>query len=130
MGDLIPIDPDDLLKVINSGPGELGLPYTKPIFLLKIRVAGSYYVEDFGEIYKDLTEGQRLDMYREPENPYDQYAIRVEDGLGRKLGYVPRSENKVIARLMDGGKRLYGTIRSKEDLYDNYTVFAYIFLED
>lgn len=130
MGDLIPIDPDDLIKVINSGYGELGIPYSKPIFLLKIRVAGSYYVANIEEIFKDLTEGQRLDLYREPENPYDQNAIRVEDGLGRKLGYVPRSENKVIARLMDGGKRLYGSVRSKEDLYDNHTVFAYIFLED
>ena len=29
---------------------------------------------------------------------------------GLQLGYVPRSENPVLARLMDGGKLLFGRV--------------------
>lgn len=52
-------------------------------------------------------------MRREPLNPYDERAILILDGRGRKLGYVPRNRNEVLANLMDAGKYIFGTVEEK-----------------
>ena len=49
-----------------------------------------------------LRPGERLDLIREPENPHDANAVRVE-WQGRALGYVPRRENRTVAQHMDRG---------------------------
>ena len=87
-----------------------------------------------------------LTLIREPENPYDEYAIRIdvdEDGLpgydpaktdlgdkSRMLGYVPRAFNKPFARLMDAGKLLYGTVRAKELSAGYYKIVVKIYMRD
>lgn len=60
-----------------------------------------------------LVPGIRLGCRREPENHVDPLAIRIELG-GRKLGYVPRANNEVIARLMDGGARIEARVTGSE----------------
>jgi hypothetical protein len=50
-----------------------------------------------------------LDLVREPANPYDANAVRVE-WRGRKLGYVPRAENAALAWAMDRGERVAARI--------------------
>jgi len=61
--------------------------------------------------WRDMKVGDRLDLVREPENPYDAGAIRVE-WRGRKLGYVPRRENPAVARQLDRGAPLEARIIS------------------
>lgn len=46
--------------------------------------------------------GQRLDLMREPGNPHDPLAIRIE-WRGEKIGYVPRPDNAAIAGHIDAG---------------------------
>jgi hypothetical protein len=60
---------------------------------------------DGGEVLRDLKPGARLELVREPENPYDANAVRVE-WRGVKLGYVPRRDNAAVARQMDRGAAL------------------------
>ena len=60
---------------------------------------------DGGEVWRDLKPGDRLELVREPENPYDANAVRVE-WRGVKLGYVPRRDNAAVARQMDRGATL------------------------
>ena len=55
-----------------------------------------------------------LDFFREPDNPYDKRAIVIKNADGVKIGYIPRADNKIFARLMDAGKLLFGKIASKE----------------
>lgn len=55
-----------------------------------------------GEMSPDMKVGDRLELVREPDNPYDANAIRV-DWHGRKLGYVPRRDNFAVARQIDRG---------------------------
>ncbi len=31
-----------------------------------------------------------------------------------KIGYIPKTKNEVLARLMDAGKQFYATIHAKE----------------
>jgi len=56
-----------------------------------------------------LRVGDRLVLVREPWNPYDSAAIRVE-WHGVPIGFVPKRENKDLARLMDAGTKLAGRI--------------------
>lgn len=60
---------------------------------------------DGAAIWRDMKPGDRLELVREPENPYDAGAIRVE-WRGVKLGYVPRRDNAAVARQLDRGTPL------------------------
>ena len=67
-------------------------------------LAGFRHYEGAG-LWRDMKTGDRLELVREPENPYDAGAIRVE-WRGRKLGYVPRRDNAAVARQLDRGTPL------------------------
>ncbi|HUM99168.1 MAG TPA: HIRAN domain-containing protein [Halothiobacillus sp.] len=56
------------------------------------------------------TEGETLTLQREPENPHDALAVRI-DWQGRKLGYIPRPANAEIARALDAGVMLAAKIQ-------------------
>lgn len=60
---------------------------------------------DAPALWREMKAGDRLELVREPENPYDAGAIRVE-WRGVKLGYVPRRDNAAVARQMDRGTAL------------------------
>jgi hypothetical protein len=49
-----------------------------------------------------MNVGDRLTLRREPDNPYDVRAVRVE-WYGTQIGYAPRADNVDLARLMDRG---------------------------
>ena len=54
-------------------------------------------------VFSDIRLGDRLELGREPDNPYDANAVRVE-WRGKKLGYVPRRQNAALAWAMDRGE--------------------------
>lgn len=56
-------------------------------------------------LWGDIQPGDALVLVREPENPHDRNAVRVE-WRTFKLGYVPRAENAGVARQMDRGANL------------------------
>ena len=67
-------------------------------------LAGFRYAEA-AEVWPQLSEGDALELVREPDNAHDANAVRVE-WRGRKLGYVPRAENGALAWAMDRGETL------------------------
>lgn len=71
-------------------------------------LAGSQYYA-VGEQWQQLKVGDRLELIREPDNRHDRHAIRVE-WRGRKLGYVPRAENRSVAAALDSGDKLLARI--------------------
>ena len=60
-------------------------------------------------VWSTLREGDPLTLVREPANPYDRRAVRI-DWQGQKLGYVPRTENVTVAQMLDRGERLEAVI--------------------
>jgi len=60
-------------------------------------------------VWPDLRVGDALTLAREPDNPHDPRAVRV-DWHGLKLGYVPRRDNADVARLLDNGQPLVARI--------------------
>ena len=64
-------------------------------------------------VWPDLREGDIVALVREPDNPFDENAVRVE-WRGRKLGYVPRRENAALAWALDRGEVLHARISRAE----------------
>jgi hypothetical protein len=61
------------------------------------------------ELWDALRVGDALALVREPGNPHDPNAVSVW-WRGRKLGYVPRSDNAAIAWGLDRGEPLRARI--------------------
>ncbi|MBR4544728.1 MAG: HIRAN domain-containing protein [Oscillibacter sp.] len=117
MGELIQAGSGGLMGLLHgAGGGGLTVPqpFERDIFLFDTYVAGTSHVEGIMELEPHLKEGDRLDFFREPDNPYDEQAIVIRNADGVKIGYVPRKDNVVFARLMDAGKLLFSRISKKE----------------
>lgn len=72
------------------------------IELQRSPIAGFQYYQ--GEtVWPLLAEGTVLELVREPTNPYDLRAVRV-DWHGQKLGYVSRVDNAAVSHLLDQGQ--------------------------
>lgn len=71
-------------------------------------LAGSQYYA-LERRYGDMQVGDTLTLTREPDNPHDRHAVRV-DWRGDKLGYLPRAENRAVAAAMDQGLAVEGRI--------------------
>jgi hypothetical protein len=61
------------------------------------------------ELWPQLAVGQRLALVREPANPHDERAVRI-DWRGHKLGYLPRVDNAAAAQMLDRGERIEARI--------------------
>ena len=108
----------------------------KSVFFKECAVAGtSFHIEPFDDIWHELYEGLDIALVREKSNKYDPNAIAVAlagdyDGNPDEfdftyiLGYIPRSENEALARMMDAGYgdrisakitsyRAYGNVNSR-----------------
>lgn len=68
---------------------------------------------DAPEVLPDIRPGDALDLVREPANPYDRNAVRVE-WHGHRLGYVPRRDNAALAWALDRGDTLRATVSKAE----------------
>ena len=61
------------------------------------------------DLWDGMKVGDALVLVREPENKHDANAVRVE-WRGRKLGYLPRAENRAVASEMDRGGKVTARI--------------------
>ena len=71
-------------------------------------LAGSQF-HALSAVVDQIRVGDRLTLQRDPENPHDRNAIQVR-WQGHLLGFVPRRENKVIARAMDRNEPLIARV--------------------
>ncbi|MBL3600100.1 MAG: HIRAN domain-containing protein [gamma proteobacterium endosymbiont of Lamellibrachia anaximandri] len=78
------------------------------VLLQESPLAGYQYHRASG-IWQFLQIGETLKLRREPANRYDRNAIAVWF-KNEHLGYVPRSENRTLAQMMDRGEQLEGRI--------------------
>ncbi len=96
-----------LTAAMHSGFG-IESPFTREISLGKQPIVGMRYQGGSDELVQDLEPGSRITFLREPENRFDPDAVMALDEHGRKLGYIPRHENRIPGALLDAGKSLYG----------------------
>ena len=129
--ELIKLDQWGSIAKLNNGGGII-MPFVQELFLLECEIAGTGFVKDIEEKAKALTGGSVVSLVREADNKYDKLAIRIDNADGGKLGYVPRKKNEILARLLDGGKMLYGKVSEIEfSEYSNWiTISIKIYMKD
>lgn len=85
--------------------------WQRPIAVRAVgQVAGFQYGQG-ARVLHALRQGDALTLVREPANPHDPLAVRI-DWRGQKLGYVPRADNPGIARRLDQGDVLDARIHA------------------
>lgn len=121
-----------IIQLIHNQDGDFSLPvpFEQEIFLLETFVAGTTHIKNSSEIELSLVEGDKLYFTREPENDYDEHAIRISTKEGKKMGYVPCSDNQIPSRLLDAGKMLFARVASKEYKGAWLSVGIKIYLQD
>lgn len=92
-----------------AGPAVAQAPQTDAQLLLQSSPLAGYRYYEGKRLWKLMQVGEPLTLVREPDNPYDRNAVRVE-WQGHKLGYVPRADNEAVARFLDRGVRLEARI--------------------
>jgi hypothetical protein len=132
MNKIIKLDETNILAVLNAKVGglDIGKPFSRQIYLISASIAGAYYVDNIHDLLEEIEIGTMLRFLREPENKYDELAILVKDQNGNKMGYVPREKNPILARLMDAGKRIYGTVKEVDNDDSYINIEMEIFMDD
>lgn len=70
--------------------------------ILQVSPLAGFQYHAGAALFALMNVGDRLTLRREPNNPYDAKAVRVE-WHGTQIGYAPRADNVDLARLMDRG---------------------------
>ncbi len=122
---------DMVLEAIKmNGIENVVMPLMNEIFLSFTNIAGTRYCNN-EEAFKTLEKNVPLLLEREADNKYDSNAIKVMTTDREKLGYIPKSDNSIYARLMDSGKILNARVYScYQDDYYNWSVSIKICMMD
>jgi hypothetical protein len=104
-------------------------PPPRQIRLQQTSLAGFRH-HDAPSLWSALARRARLSLAREADNPHDPNAVALL-WRGRKLGYLPRGENLVAARLLDRSRRLSARIARLDPGADyNRRIGIEVLLED
>lgn len=116
MNELVKSEGNGLASLLHGKGGNLAIPkpFERDIFLFDTHVAGTSHIEGIEELEPHLNIDDKLEFFREPDNPHDNRAIVIKNADGVKIGYVPKRDNVIFSRLMDAGKLLFGRITSKD----------------
>ncbi|KAL7547677.1 hypothetical protein ACHAWF_010962 [Thalassiosira exigua] len=83
--------------------------------------AGEYQIVGIRYYSGVAHPGEFVALVREPRNPYDRNAIRVDNLRGEKVGHIKGTSARHLAPVMDGrarlGVRLEGTIPRRGNAY-------------
>ncbi len=93
--------------VFGCATADAAQPATR-ILIQSSPVAGFQFHEG-RQLWDQLKVDDALALVREPDNPHDARAVRVE-WKGHLLGYVPRAQNDAVARQLDRGNKLEARI--------------------
>ncbi len=101
-----------------ASPRQDGSRHASARILVQSSLAAGLRHHDAKAVWAHLRVGDALALVREPDNPHDPNAVRLE-WQGRMLGYLPREENTDIARQLDRGAGLQARI-AELTRYRNY----------
>ncbi|CAG8539788.1 2666_t:CDS:1 [Funneliformis caledonium] len=80
--------------------------------VIKTKIVGVRYYDGV------VNKNESVSITREPRNPYDRNALRVDNTLGVQVGHIPRDAASALAPLIDNGSiRIEGTILGNKGVY-------------
>lgn len=120
----------NLLNQLGKSDDHLPIPFEQEIFLLEVQIAGTSHIDYIELTLMHMQLGDRLICRREPNNYHDEWAIKFYTPDGEPIGYIPKKQNQILARLMDAGKEIYGRYQSQEKRGDWLKVMVKVYMRD
>ncbi|WP_308855747.1 hypothetical protein [uncultured Slackia sp.] len=121
MNDITLIPPGGEIFVRPNGEGggiSIDLPFPSTIVLHEdIVMAGTTHIANLDRILEPVSFPADVSPIRDPGNLHDPWTIKAMMSPDR-IGFVPCDVNEVLARLIDGGKRIEGAVL-KRDFWGN-----------
>jgi len=78
------------------------------IFFKSVHIAGfSYYQGSF--LFREMFVGSPVELCLDENNKHDDYAVELRF-KGQKVGYVPREENREIAKIIKAGYDIFEAV--------------------
>ena len=117
------------LNLLTAQPAQAA---TEQRLILQISPLAGFQYHAGAAVFALMQVGDRLVLSREPNNPFDPKAVRV-DWNGTQIGYAPRADNVDLARLMDRGTRIEGRIlhlQKQRDPWKRLLMELYIVQDD
>ena len=90
-------------------------------YILSLQLYGSMNTKIVGCRYYNgyITSGESVLLIREPSNPYDSNAIRVDNVRSERIGHIPRQVAAKLAPLLDSKSLLLeGFTNGPKDFYE------------
>ncbi len=85
---------------------------TEQIVILECYIHGTRYYECQRLVTENkLQKNDQLILKLEPDNEYDEFAIKIYNSNNEKLGYIPKKHSQVIANIMQKNKTIYAIIK-------------------
>ena len=110
--DLSNVQNDALTASILSKNGiETQLPFSRDIFLMKVKTDWHHTVRNIYQLAKELLVGEQVTFHLDPENKENNTAVLILDSHNKKLGYLPIDIEEVPYNLLAAGKELYGLVQ-------------------
>ena len=63
-------------------------------------------------VISKLKVGQQLRFVLEPNNPYDNHAVRIETLLGEQVGYISKDHNEDVFNNIKNNRAIYKPVVS------------------
>lgn len=96
------IDNEQWSQLSDSGMTPSSFDPGRHAATLTVEVAGTQY-DGRSQRLEKLARGNKVNLTREPSNPYDSNAIAVVASDGGSLGNLPSQVSEFLAPLLDGG---------------------------
>lgn len=101
--------PDMLIQIQPQPNNQPPVPLPEDVYRIQTsRLAGFHHHGQDAWLHQ-MKPGDGLELVAEPANPHDKYAVRVH-WQGNMVGYLPRSSNHVVSRLLRQGAPLRAVV--------------------
>ena len=106
------LDADEVIMMSQDADGNVGETFVLYGTLLN-KIVGIQYYNGYATI------GEHVMVRREPANPYDRNAIRVDNVRREQIGHIPRKVAAKLAPYIDSGDLVVsGVLIGNRDTYD------------
>lgn len=91
--------------------------YSKTIYTTNVIQIVGITIPQRKRFVSKLNKGDKLNIIREPDNPYDNRAIKVVDEDGNQIGYFAKDWSCIYASKIDLGFKYSLTVLDKKEKY-------------
>ncbi len=85
-----------------TGIGHMETSGRRQRFVLDECFVAGFRYHDGPDIMQYIQPGDDVQLIAEPGNPYDEWAVRIDHKKSR-IGYLPRTQNQTVSRLLQQG---------------------------